>query len=419
MSTLSAAGDRLVPIDAEKAQEYLEAWQKQIDAGETITKVDLSCRVVTPAAMELWALFFETHARDSVEILKLDDIIAQLMTEDGLRTIELLSNAFTGAPELRELYLHHNALGTRAVDLLQGMLKSPKVELLDFSNCGMSVEVVQTLLDIFEQSWQRLRVLRMGRNQMGSQGAALLGSKLPLMTSLREFSYPGSRPLKDGTAALVEGLREQVLEHGVQLTVLDLDDCDLGTGEEDEDAVHVLAKVLEGSQSLKTLIVNGCGLEANGVEIVLEAVQNSEMKLETLGLEGNDMEAEGMEPLKSLLDTDAAKTHLQVLNLAGNLLDNDCVGMLEDFLQSNLSLRKLDLSDNEEITDITVFTHKKIETLEALTFKQCEDIEAGREEVCQMYPFVVIGDEEVAEQPAGDTDDIGDLLDAAKNLQLA
>ena len=323
---------------------------------QVVTELDLSCRVWTVATLNVFATFFHDHVVPTIQRLRLDDIIASLPTEDGLDTLAWCATHFsatttttttsttsTTTTTLRDVELSDNAIGTRGIDRLAPLLQLPSIQSLRFNNCGLSQEVMDALLErlpLLTSSDQspslssssslpslRLHALALGRNQIGPVGAEHVATLLQssrCLDTLQSFEYGGSRPLKRGTRALCQALQVVTAHQHEQqqrqqrqrntdsntdttttnnnnnpigLTVLDLDDCDIGNGDHDDDPIHALAAALAKAPHLTKLVLNDGGLEAQGLQIILTALQTSQAKLEHWDLGAIDCGPDGAQAL--------------------------------------------------------------------------------------------------------------------------
>jgi hypothetical protein len=279
-----------------------------------VHKLDLSCRVWTPVAMEnvLRPFLVQNNIAKSVEILKCDDMIASLPTDEGLATLSTLAEIFgnnnnngkdnsesssgTGRHSrcvLQEVNFNDNALGTRGLQRLAPILSLPTVTRIYLQNCGISGEAAaETLVQCFLTSScappagrrrAPLTHVALGLNQMGERGATALGTILANDGSKLEYlSYKGSRPLRNGTHGLLQGLASADTS---RLRHLDLNDTDLTT------SLELLDQILRHSPQLSSLILRDGALSQAGLRMVIEALQHSQARLQRLDLGamfGND-----------------------------------------------------------------------------------------------------------------------------------
>jgi Ran GTPase-activating protein (RanGAP) involved in mRNA processing and transport len=291
---LKAGGPRTLVSESE-AEAIRDRFTKQLSNAATYCwKLDLSCRAWTvPTLKIVLDTTLLSKIVPTVQVLRLDDIIASLETEQGLAVFEYVSQVFANTPHLHTLNMNDNAIGTRGVDMLAPLFTSlPALHSLHFENCGMSAEVAEHFCDSLLSIASRLTSLSLGRNQMGIDGAKAIGTLVQECLQLQHFRYDGSRPLREGTQFLCRGLKrmtEKQANGTTQLVTLDLNDCHLGSGddnddEEDADPIIDLVWVLERSPFLQTLIVRDAELEVPGLERILSHVHD---RLCVLDIGGN------------------------------------------------------------------------------------------------------------------------------------
>jgi len=345
------AGGERTKVSEEDANEILQRFQNELDSSDASThyKLDLSCRAWRRESLEILRPFISGIA-NRVVILKVDDVIASLETEDGLDSLSFFPEVFAGNRNcIQELDLDDNALGIRAIEILKPLLAGPKLETLKLSNCGLSLAVGQVLHDTLLPVADSLKELDLSRNQIGADGAEHVGRLLSNCPNLECFKYAGSRPLSEGTGLICKGLAA-ASDLGSQFQYLDLNDCHTT----DDEAVQNLCSVLKNSPGLETLILKDCSLDYDGVQAVLTALQESGCNLHDIYLGGNDMDDEDV--------AQALANYLQELSSRGDdcqlsLLDLECcelgdegtVQVVEALTSGGLSnkLLQLNLETNE------------------------------------------------------------------------
>lgn len=247
----------------------------------------------------------------------------------------------------QELDLGDNALGIRAIDILRPLLAGDEIRVLRLNNCGLSLESGAVLLATLRPVAGRLTELDLSRNQIGAEGARLVGELLADCARLARFAYAGSRPLAEGTAHLCRGL---ATAGSTDLRHLDLNDCHTT----DDAAVDDLCRVLRSSAGLETLVLKDCSLDEDGVRAVLAALHASGCNLRDFYLGGSEIgEEDGAQALADHLEDISSrgdKCRLSLLDLEGSELgDSGTVQVLQALTSGGLSdrLRHLNLETNE------------------------------------------------------------------------
>ena len=303
--TLKVGGPRKIieKDEAEKVKERFEQEMNNMTDGVVVEKVDVSCRQWTAEAIEVLRSLFEQVA-PSVLVLDLSDTIAGLETSVGLNIMTLWVDVFRSCSKtVQEIYLNDNAMGPRALERIEPLLgASINLSVLHLSNCGLSAETIVQLDQALQVQQSpdgdgpgptggvaRLTALNLDRNMTGVSGAEQVGKLLPACQKLEYFSYCGCRPEHDGTKFLTKGLQAMVENNSNSnhhpLTTLKLWDCSVGSGEEDDDAIHALSKALEKTPNLTELNLQDCGdLGEQGTGLVVQPCINSGCKLVDLNL---------------------------------------------------------------------------------------------------------------------------------------
>jgi Ran GTPase-activating protein (RanGAP) involved in mRNA processing and transport len=102
------AGGARCAVQPEEADSMLERFRRQSE-GNTVYKVDLSCRQWKRESLDKLVPFLQ-NISESVQFLNLADVIAGLMTDEGLGVTELLAQLFEKS-NLLEIELSDNAMG--------------------------------------------------------------------------------------------------------------------------------------------------------------------------------------------------------------------------------------------------------------------------------------------------------------------
>jgi Ran GTPase-activating protein (RanGAP) involved in mRNA processing and transport len=403
-------------VSVDEAQEICQKWLSLLSSRNNndnddekdvavVHCIDLSCRAWPVASLrELEPVFLKV--RDTVHTLKFDDIIASLDTDAGLESLRYLASIFgevnTNAPsKITTLILNDNAIGSRGVEQLRPLLQGCSISRLYFNNCGMSQEVAQLLKEMLLPRADSLQALALSRNQMGAEGAKHMGELLAACTNLESFEYAGSRPLKEGTLYLCQGLVDGGCSN---LTVLDLDDSVFGDGSEDEDPVYTLCQVLKASSNLQKLILKDGALEYDGLLLVLNALVEegaAREMLTYLDLGALCFGEDGAAKLAQVLPCMSKLTHLL---LETNVLGDEGVQTLVPAL-TETNIQVLNLNDNEITADgFQALVDHYIPSLQKL-YANDNDLEDVPEELVEQlrstYESVILEDEDEEEEDSG------------------
>jgi hypothetical protein len=281
---LKAGGIRTNLLAAEESTEIVSRFAKQISVdGSVPFAIDLSCRSWGKEAVAVLVEFFlNNNVSQNVVFLNLADCIASRPTDEGLEVMQQLATALADSSKLIEIDLSDNAMGPRGLSPVKALLDNHSIERLYLSNCGFSFESMEFLRDSIQlndgQMAKSLTELILDRNMIGVDGAKVVGDFLKDCQNLQLFSYAGCRPGPKGTKAICDGI-EGLAAEGSQLRHIDLDDCSLGQGQENDDAVLPLSRALKNSPQLTFLSMRDGDLGVTGVELVVEALLESKAKL--------------------------------------------------------------------------------------------------------------------------------------------
>jgi Ran GTPase-activating protein (RanGAP) involved in mRNA processing and transport len=410
MLTLHSHGDRLVPITTIIAEELVAQWQEQLVPDLPII-LDLSCRVWRKDCLDVLQQFLQS-IKSRIHTLKIDDIIAGLLTEDGLASLAFFNDVFSNSTRLQVLHLDDNALGIRGVELLRDLLQLPHT--LTLENTGLSRESLLVL-----QVRPDLQAIRLGRNQIGPQGAEVVGTRLPQWQHLQILQYNGCRPLEQGTKAICQGLAENT-RGNPNLGDINVMDSELKSGDDPEHPIHDLCAAISQSPHLQTLNVVDCSLQPDGLELLLTALTESRAPLTSLKVSGNELEAAGMEHLTEyLLQQDT----LECLEIATNEIEQEGLEHLLPYLQQTTSLRELNLSENCLESDaVQLLLQHKIVNLETLIITETEMTRKQAQQLRAMYATVVVDEEDLLEDDDDDDaeeKDDQDIDDLAAQMEKA
>jgi Leucine Rich repeat len=400
MKVILRAGGERKSVELEEAKAMLERFQSLAD-GNDVEGIDLSCRQWKKESLEEIEEFLKGVA-GSVRYLVIDDIIAGLMTDEGLAVTQKLADIFLPS-DLLEVNLNDNAMGERGLGRVESLFLNSNLQRLYLSNCGLShysmVQLKGYMMSDDQRVAKSLRELVLDKNMIGKDGAEVVASFLPSCVNLELFSYKGSRPLKAGSKPLAQGLlslvnnaKEPLIKH------LDFNDCHFGDGEDDDEGGLIpLTNAIAKCKQLRYLDLKDSEMKATGITRLVNAMEESKAQLVDLVLDGNELEEEGAQILASWLVSQVSS--LKRLHLALNDLGNEGVAaIMVPFFASRNVLEDLSLEENMiEDNGAEPLLMARLPHVKQINLKDNDDIEEEMK-VKLLSKFgkdaVIFGDEE-------------------------
>ncbi|KAG7339469.1 leucine rich repeat LRR-containing protein [Nitzschia inconspicua] len=443
MKVILRAGGERKAVQLDEAKAMLERFQALVDDNSdddddddnnnnnnnTVIGVDLSCRQWKQESLEVLEDFFKSVS-STVQYLVVDDIIAGLMTEEGLTVTQKLADIFVQS-NLLEVNLNDNAMGERGLGRVKSLFDNSNLQNLYLNNCGLShysmVQLNGYLMDDNQRVCKSLRELVLDKNMIGPEGAQVVGSFLPYCVNLELFSYKGTRPVKAGSKHIAQGLLE--LTNNVTdplIQHLDLSDCHFGDGEEDDDegGLIPLTTAIAKCKRLRFLDMKDSEIKPNGITLLVDAMKESKAQLTDLILDGNELEEEGAEILSSWLVTQTSS--LKCLHLALNELGNNGVAtVLVPFFASRNVLEDLSLEENLiEDDGAKALLTARFPHLKHLSLKDNDDIEEDMK-IKLLTKFgrdvVILGDDDEMKElhdKMADEEDVDELAAALSQTSI-
>ncbi|XP_076144400.1 uncharacterized protein LOC143126619 isoform X14 [Alosa pseudoharengus] len=231
--------------------------------------------------------------------------------------------------QLSELDMSGCDLQTSEEKLLSGLRNSNcHLEKLRLVGCKLRGRFLALTL---QWANSHLRELDISDSELQDCGGELLHQPLNQDCKVRLISWR----LKPSSREVVVS----VLSYISQLSELDMSNCDLQTSEE-----KLLSGLRNSNCHLETLRLADCKLTEESCKAVASALQSS-ISIEELDLSHNDLKESGVQLLSTGLSSPHCK--LTSLRLAGCKLTEESCKAVASALQSSISIEELDLSHND------------------------------------------------------------------------
>ncbi|KAL6491374.1 hypothetical protein MHYP_G00017190, partial [Metynnis hypsauchen] len=296
---------------------------------------------------------------NSEEVLDELDLKKYRTSEEGYRRL------IPAVAACRKAQLASCNPGGEACEILSSILQSnSSLKELDLSSNDLHDSGVKLLSKGLKSSQCKLEILRLASCNLDSEACEILSSVLQSNSSLKELDLTNTDLQDSGVKLLSEGLKSS----HCKLEILRLASCNFG-GKDCE----ILSSVLQSNSSLKELDLSSNDLQDSGVKLVSVGLKSSHCTLKTLRLASCNLGSEACEILSSVLQSNSSlkeldlssndlqdsgvellpvglkSSHckLEILRLSGCMVTDEGCSSLASALKSNPShLRELDLSYN-------------------------------------------------------------------------
>ena len=187
-------------VDYDKAVEFVKVWKELLlqhcaKAQVALAATDqplilcdgirLSGYGYTPEAARVIASFIQEPLFDDgspyslaqgITVADLSDVMASLLTEEGLDVLRILCDAFADS-NLVEVSLNENAIGEQAIECCETVLTKKSLERLFLCNAGLANETMARVADILTRDEDglgcvasHLTTLHFSQNMSGDEG---------------------------------------------------------------------------------------------------------------------------------------------------------------------------------------------------------------------------------------------------------
>ncbi|XP_066363333.1 RAN GTPase-activating protein 2-like [Miscanthus floridulus] len=326
---LDISGGKRAFIEADEAKELLSPLTKP---GNSYKRICFSNRSFGIDAANVAGPILESVKNQLTEV-DISDFVAGRPEDEALDVMRIFSKALEGSV-LRYLNISHNALGEKGVRAFSELLKSQEsLEEFYVMNDDISEEAAKALSELIP-STEKLKILHFHNNMTGDEGAMYIAEMVKRSPNVESFRCSATRIGSDGGVALSEALGRCT-----RLKKLDLRDNLFGV-----DAGLALSKTLLKLPDLVELYLSDLNLENKGTKAIAVALKQSAPQLEVLEIAGNEINDKAAPALAECL---AAMQSLKKLTLAENELKDDGAVIIAKSLEDgHTDLKELDVSTN-------------------------------------------------------------------------
>lgn len=176
---------------------------------------------------------------------------------------------------------------------------------------------------------------------VGSEGSVFLAEIVGTCPSLKDFCYAGVRAGAPGTAAVVRAI---AANEEIKLEKLDLDEGTL-LSSDGNSSVDALITIIRRSPGLVSLNIADCGLDADSMNGVCQALLESECFLSDFNVSCNELGPDCCESLRQVLNANS----YNLIEFKAELCEFTSVGVrtLLRAYNEDAALQRLWLSENQ------------------------------------------------------------------------
>ena len=217
---------------------------------------------------------------------------------------------------ISEFDVSENRLGTKGAEYLGEMLnENVCLQNLSLANCGLHERDMPKLL--LKANKIHLIVLNLKGNELGDEGAVMLGTFLSANCSLEVLHLGWNAIHLRGIAAIAKGLKANTV----------LQNLDISRNSISNEGATEIAEVLAMNKTLRVLDVSNCGFNKTGVEEISEGLSTNRT-LHTLKIGRNRFHVHDVYKLLKEIRKQTSNA-LKTLDMDDTTLDNACLRELE------------------------------------------------------------------------------------------
>ena len=250
----------------------------------------------------------------------------------GKETADDIADVISHNAGLHLLNLSHNNLQTEgAIKIAKALQKIRYLQILHMNDNNIGDEAASDIAAVISCN-NFLSQLYLSYNALQMNGIKKIVNVLQGKTTLQKFAIGGSKIGND----TVDGIMK-ILSQGLQLTVIDLSDCNL----QPESTMRIVRAVNKKILNLKEFNMGGNSICIEAVDHI-KVVLNRNVGLQALCLNNSKLNTMSVIEIARALRTSS----LLVLYMGGNDIGDGAAGDIANVLSHNEKLKRLDLNQS-------------------------------------------------------------------------
>lgn len=248
-----------------------------------------------------------------------------------------------------EIFLTNNPIGDFGLSDLSKNLKN--IETLSIEDCDIKEVAVQELL---KNDYKNLHYLKLSKNKIGYGSFEknlkelktwIPSTKCKPLNISDIFKYQLSHLDISENDLGDEGVKDLITDSLIQSKTLAF--INLSSNNITKEGSKSIAKLLENNNSIVTLVISSNQLQDDGIENICNSLEKNN-SLTTLISDNNYITSKGAKFLGKLIQNEG--NLISIINLANNLIDDECVDVISQGVVKSEALVVLNLERNGYLT---------------------------------------------------------------------
>eukprot|EP01107_Rhizomastix_libera_P009912 TRINITY_DN2613_c0_g1_i1.p1 TRINITY_DN2613_c0_g1~~TRINITY_DN2613_c0_g1_i1.p1 ORF type:complete len:532 (+),score=155.34 TRINITY_DN2613_c0_g1_i1:117-1712(+) len=192
--------------------------------------------------------------------------------------VQSLADAISKGASLIELDISSNQIGDNGISVLcKSFTENPTLKYLNAENCELTVKGVESLSSAIKKGVELIE-LKISKNSIKDKGIAQLCNAFIENKSITALDVEGCCISESGIKSICDALRG-----GVNLVGIDLSSNYI-----QDSGISILCEGVTANHSVKSLLIENCGITTTGGELILSAVLKS--MISEVYIEENDVD---------------------------------------------------------------------------------------------------------------------------------